>query len=255
MRLSFAAAVLAALGLLLSGSSVRAQFGTVKGQILWGDNKIPLIKEINVDKDQAHCLSKGKILSEEWMIDEKSKGVKGVFVWLVDADGKPLPANPSLPEPPKKVTMDQPCCMFIPRVVALREGQILEVKNSSPIAHNVNWAGGGALQDNGNVILPAGGAHEITKFRPTKSAPVLISCNIHGWMKGYVRIFDHPYYAVTDKEGNFEIKGVPAGDWNLVVWHEGSGWGTGDSKGSKKQISVKGAETDAGQIKIVPAVD
>jgi hypothetical protein len=85
---------------------------------------------------------------------------------------------------------------------------------------------------------------------------VLISCNIHGWMKGHVRIFDHPYYAVTDKEGKFEIKGVPAGTWHAVVWHEGSGWGTGDAKGSKKTIVVKGdADNDAGKIPIVPAKD
>jgi hypothetical protein len=89
--------VLAALGLLLSGPSARAQFGTVKGQIVYGEDTLPAPKEIDVNKDQAHCLSKGKILSEEWVIDKDSKGVKWVFVWLVDDKGNPLPPNSGLP--------------------------------------------------------------------------------------------------------------------------------------------------------------
>lgn len=246
--------VLAALGLLLSGPSARAQFGTVKGQVVFGEDKLPEIEELKVDKDQDHCLSKGKLMSEKWVIDKDSKGVRWVFVYLVDPEGKPMPANPGLPAPEKTVKMDQPCCMFIPRAVALHTSQTLEVKNTSPIAHNVNWAGGGVGQNNNNVILPSMQSKAIFPFKATKSAPLLISCNIHGWMKAYVRIFDHPYYAVTDKEGKFEIKGVPAGTWNMVVWHEESGWGTGDSKGSKKTITVKG-DTDAGKIPIVPAKD
>jgi len=254
MRLSFAAAVLAAVVLVMSAPPARAD-GTIKGQIVYGEKDVPAPKEINVDKDQAACLAKGKLYDQTWVIDKDTKGVRWVFVWLLDDKGNPLPAGAGAAAPEKKAKLDQPCCMFEPRVQALRKGQVLEVVNSASIAHNVNWAGGGAAQDNGNVILPAGGKHEITGFKPTKSAPVLISCNIHGWMKGYVRIFDHPYYAVTDKEGMFEIKGVPAGTWNMVVWHEGAGWGTGDSKGSKKQITVKNGDADAGKVEIVPAKD
>jgi len=252
MRLSFAAAVLAALALVAGAPPARAQ-GTLKGQVVYGEDKAPEPKEINVDKDQAHCLGKGKLYDQTWVVDKDSKGVRWVFIWLLDDKGNALPGGAAA-APEKKVSIDQPRCLFEPRVVALRKGQVLEVNNSAEVAHNVNWAGGGVGQDNGNVILPSKAKHEIANFKPTKSAPVLVSCNIHGWMKGYIRIFDHPYYAVTDKEGKFEIKGVPAGTWNVVVWHEGSGWGTGDSKGSKKQVTVKG-DTDLGKIAIVPAKD
>ena len=50
--------------------------------------------------------------------------------------------------------------------------------------------------------------------------PIQYKCTIHGWMTGYVRIFDHPYYAVTDENGKFEIKNAPAGKFRIVYWHE-----------------------------------
>ena len=53
-----------------------------------------------------------------------------------------------------------------------------------------------------------------------ESGPILYKCTIHGWMSGYVRIFDHPYYAVTDANGKFEIKNAPAGKFRIVYWHE-----------------------------------
>jgi plastocyanin len=192
--------VLTTLLLLLSAPEGRTQFVTLKGQIVYGEEKFPTPKEITPNTNQEHCLSKGKLFTEVWVIDKDSKGVKWVFVWLLDRKGKSLPPNPNLPAPSEKVVMDQPCCAFVPRVVALRAGQVLEVRNSAPINHNVNWSGGGRTQPSGNVGLrPSDGKQEITGLKPTTLGAVLIGCNIHGWMKGWVRVFDHPYYAVTDQ--------------------------------------------------------
>src|SRR5207248_1927486 len=57
-----------------------------------------------------------------------------------------------------------------------------------------------------------------------ESGPIEYKCSIHPWMNGYVRIFDHPYYAVTDENGNFEIKNAPAGKWRMIVWQEKVGY-------------------------------
>ena len=54
--------------------------------------------------------------------------------------------------------------------------------------------------------------------------PIKIECNIHPWMNGWVRVFDHPYFAVTDADGNFELKNAPAGNYRLMVWHGQGGW-------------------------------
>ena len=65
--------------------------------------------------------------------------------------------------------------------------------------------------------------------------PIQYKCTIHGWMTGYVRIFDHPYYAVTDANGNFEIKNAPVGKFRIVYWHEnGVRGGEGPVRGSDR---------------------
>jgi len=64
-----------------------------------------------------------------------------------------------------------------------------------------------------------------------ESGPISYKCSIHPWMSGYVRVFEHPYYAVTDDDGKFEIKNAPVGKFRIVFWHESGlrGGRTGDS--------------------------
>src|SRR5581483_4832947 len=111
-------------------------WGTIKGQIAWGGDALPEPKPVNVDKDQQHCLSKGPIHSEDWVVNPKNKGVKWTFVWLdvEPLSGQTLPIHPDVQQlKQKKVTIDQPCCAFVPHCLAMREGQTLEVKNSAQI--------------------------------------------------------------------------------------------------------------------------
>ena len=60
----------------------------------------------------------------------------------------------------------------------------------------------------------------MTEPLKAETPPIPFKCDIHPWMKGYVRVFDHPYFAVTDEDGKFEIKNAPAGKWRIVYWHE-----------------------------------
>ncbi len=219
----------AALTLALGASHASAQWGTVKGRITWGGALPYAPDKVKVDKDQAHCLAKGEIAAEKYVVG-KSGGVKDVFVWLTDAGDKAkLPIHPSLKEPKEKeVVMDQPCCKFEPHALALREGQTLVGKNSSPIAHNMNWTGGNDNPGN-NKLIPAGGEIKIDDLVASPSV-VSVSCNIHPWMKAWVRVFNHPYYAVTDADGKFEIKNAPAGKYNVVIWQD-MGWVNGGRTG------------------------
>src|SRR5581483_7554242 len=93
--------------------------------------------------DQQHCLAKGPLLSDEWVVDPKTKGVRWVFVWLVpEKGGSPLPVNPALKDIKNKdVVIDQPTCKFEPHALGMRQGQELIAKNSAAIAHNVHWTG------------------------------------------------------------------------------------------------------------------
>jgi hypothetical protein len=237
MRTLLSSAALATtLAIIFAGSALAAdEWGTVKGRVTWGGDKPPKKEKIDVNKDGDHCLSKGDLYKEDVIVG-KNGGVRYVFVWLQDVKdpSAALPIHPSLKEvKDKEVVMDQPCCMFTPPAVALREGQVLIGKNSSPIAHNMHWVGN---DDNpgGNQLIPAGGKLEI-KLVPSLK-PVAVSCDIHGWMKAWVRIFDHPYFALTDADGKFEIKNAPAGKYNIVMWQGNVGWVNGDKMGQTIEI-------------------
>ncbi len=110
-------------------------------------------------------------------------------------------------------------------------------KNPSPVAHNFSYLGG---DDNpgDNKLVPAGGSHTVKDLKAS-SHVIVVSCTIHPWMKGWIRVFGHPYYALTDDNGKFEIKKAPAGRYNLVVWHE-EGWLNGDKRGKPIDIPAGG---------------
>jgi hypothetical protein len=249
-----------ALTLALGQAPARAQsWGTIKGQVVL-DDAIPKPKRIVVTKDQDHCLRNGPLYSEDYVVNPKNKGVRWVMVWLLDAKSptKALPIHPSLQKAPAaKVVVDQPCCMFEPHIIALREGQALEVKNSANIPHNVKIDGG----DDGpniNPILPGGKSVEVKSVK-ARDRVIPVSCSIHPWMKAWLWVFAHPYYAVTDADGKFEIKNAPAGEYRLVMWQESTGWvlgGKSPKAGGGKVIDIKaGGVTDLGQIKMALSKD
>jgi hypothetical protein len=182
--------------------------GGAKGRVVFGGESVPTPLKLNVDKDQQVCLIKWAVV---WLAADQN----------VKAPAKKMPPNPALAKPKTvEVVMDQPCCSYEPHVLAMRDDQTLVFKNSASVAHNVNYLGCGAQ---GNPIMAPGSDHKVdTKLNYTWTG-MNVGCNIHGWMKAYVRVFDHPYFAVTDENGNFDIKDVPPGDYYLLVWHEGIG--------------------------------
>src|SRR4051812_39112552 len=196
-------------------------WGDIKGRIFW-DAKAPIpeqaaIASVNQTADKAHCLKDGPVLSENWVVNKKNRGLQWTFAWLINVDPKdknPLPIHPALKAIPKKDgEIDQPTCAFIPHALAIREGQTLLAKNSSPVSHNIKWTG--IKESNqGNVTLPAGKSVPI-KLEPER-LPIKVECNIHPWMNGRVGVFTHPYFALTDADGNFEIKNAPAGKYRIV---------------------------------------
>jgi hypothetical protein len=256
-RITTALAMLAAApALLLASGRSEAQdgkWGTIKGQVVWGGANIPPRKAIKVTVDQAHCLLKnptadpcnGTILDEALLINEKTKGLKNVFVWLINDPKNPLPINPKLKDVPKSpVIVDQPACMFFPRALAIREGQVFEVVNTAPVQHNIRWIGDGNVNQGGNVTIKPGGKAEIKDLKAQR-LPLPLECNIHGWMKGRLAVFDHPYFAITDENGNFEIKDAPVGNFNIMIYHEDIGYRVGKMG---EPINIKGGVNDMGKL-------
>src|SRR5205085_8104343 len=183
-------------------------------------------------KDEKACLKNGPVLKDDLVVNKKNKGLRWVVVWLAadnngEADNNAkLPIHPSLKDPKEKsVAMDQPCCNFEPHIVTLREGQDFIGKNSSALTHNMRVIGVGPNGGNTtNLILPAKSEQKIGKG-PWKAfaRPNPVSCDIHSWMHGFLFVFAHPYFAVTDEDGKFTIEKVPAGKYRIVMWHERDG--------------------------------
>lgn len=237
------------------------KWGNLKGRIVWGGGAFPELKTIEASQDKAHCTSQGAIPDEGWVIDKESKGVRWTLVWLAPEppkdkipvnEWKKLDIHPDLQEiKVKEVEVDQPCCRFIPHALGMRQGQHLVVRNSSPIPHNVNCTsnvdGAGF-----SILIPPGGSHTAKNMKPER-LPQQISCNIHGWMNAKIGVFDHPYFAVTDEKGNFEIKQAPAGHCRLKIWQENVGWRGGKLGKDGEAIEIKGGSvSDLGKIELKP---
>ena len=200
-----AAALVAGLTFVLGGAAGAAdEWGAVKGQVTWGGKSPPA--EEKVDTTKEPLCAKCNVVKEEFVVG-KSGGVKNVFVWLQDASNPKakLPIHPALKAvKDPEVLIDQPCCKFEPHAIAMRQGQLLIGKNSATFNHNMKWSGEPGVNDGNNKLIPAGGQIKIVLNASPK--PVIVECNIHPWMKAWVRVFDHPYFALTDADGKFEVK-------------------------------------------------
>jgi hypothetical protein len=230
---AFSVAVLAPAALAQKG-------GTITGTVTWDGGAIPKNTAANVDKDKDHCLSKGAILQNEFVIDAKTKGVANVMIWVIDA-ANPSKKIPSKKKPPAIVEIEQPCCAFVPRVVFITPDQRLKVVNNATIAHNIR-IDGGADGPNLNPLMPPKTSHQLKDAIKPRLFPIPYSCSIHGWMRGFLFAVPSPYAEVTaldakgKKPGEFKIEGLPPGKYKLMAWHEKAGfllWAPGTTKDNR----------------------
>lgn len=113
---------------------------------------------------------------------------------------------------------DQKGCVFLTRVFTMRSTQQIEIKNSDPVGHNTNIDAPGKARF--NQLIPANSSVDHLPQQSSKGVSS-VACNIHPWMKAYMHISDHPYYAVTDENGRFEIPNLPTGvELTFRVWQE-----------------------------------
>jgi hypothetical protein len=231
------------------------QWGTIKGRIVWGGAQLPERKEITITVNPEHCLKdnmtadpkKGTILEENLIVSPKTKGLKNVLVYIYVPDGEKIAIHPSMQKIPGDLVLDQPACMFMPRALVLREGQNLVVKNSAPVQHNIRWIGDGVANQGGNVTIKPGGDATIKDLKAQR-IPLTLECNIHGWMKGRLGVVNHPYFAITDDDGNFEIKNVPAGKHNLMIYHEEIGYRLGIKGKNGEPANVAAGMNNLGDL-------
>lgn len=210
--------------------------GVVKGRVVIdGDApKVELIKAMQDHNDKKICLApdatEEEKIAQNWILAGDKKGVANVVIKLVAPAGKKFK---DVPPASKEVVMDQPHCAFVPHVAAVVPGQVVVMKNSAPVPHNTKTSVDPTSgNENKSTTIPPGGSVTF-EFNPQK-APIEIACDFHPWMTGKIYANDSAYIAVTDKDGNFEIKNVPTGVELVVVGMHESGEVDGGKEGQKK---------------------
>jgi plastocyanin len=198
-------------------AAVAEGWGTLKGRVVFGgDAPTPktLVEVGKAVKDPEVCGAKEAIPSERLVVNKDSKGVRYAVVFIP----RPTRVNPDAEKSvaETKVVFDQKNCVFVPHVIGVYKGATVEVLNSDPVGHNVNSrlrfnTFNFAVQPNAKVDQPT---------KTAESRPGEVVCDIHPWMKSWWLVSPSPYFAITDENGNFEIKNVPAGEQKVIVWAE-----------------------------------
>jgi plastocyanin len=162
---------------------------------------------------EAACKSKHSGAITDPQVVVKDGKVANVIVYVKSG----LPANATYSAPAQTVELDQEGCLYKPRALAVMAGQTIDIKNSDPVLHNIKAV---PKTNRGfNISQPTAGMVSKRKFdRPEQVIP--LECNVHSWMHANVAVLPHPFFAVTSDDGKFEIKGLPAGTYEVEAWHE-----------------------------------
>lgn len=171
----------------------------------------PRPKRAPVHMDESsRKLHKTQPLDESVLIS-KSGRLANVFVYLKN------PPPGEYKPPTKPAILDQKGSIFTPRVQAVRVGQQLMMKNGDPFIHNVRSLSRKNRQF--NIAQPQGSPDRKKTFDQAEG-PIILKCDFHRWMEAHLWVMDHPFYAVTNAEGEFEIPNLSPGDYEISAWHE-----------------------------------
>jgi plastocyanin len=201
--------------LTLTGLAAAAQVavaGDITGTITLKGTP-PAEKTITPLKDDQNC---GKLHTEtpttHFYVVGSGGELADAIVALkgISGQSKGASAEPAL--------IDQKGCEYLPSILAVQTGQKIHVKNSDPVMHNVHpkpTAEGN--EEKNNAQMPGGPELTFTFAKPEMF--LKFQCDVHPWMFSWISVFDHPYFAVSGKDGKYTIKDVPDGKYTLTVYH------------------------------------
>jgi len=234
--------------LVLTTGTQAADWGNLSGQFVL-DGAIPKLKPKVKQGDtkvrDAQCCSANQVTNEELVVNPKNKGIQHIFVYLKSISKSKI--HPDLKASAKKeVVFDQKGCRFTPHSLIVRTDQQVRVKSDDNIPHNTHTIP--IFNKGENFIVGANDrvGIKMPRFTIKERLPIEVKCDIHGWMSARWLILDHPYAAVTDKDGKFTIKNLPEGPFQFIVWHERVGY---INKTLKTEIAAN-KTTDLGAVKV-----
>ena len=217
--------------------------GTISGKISF-TGAAPEAKKIDTSADVACTQKSPNLTTEDWAV--KDGKLANTFVYIKDGtladntkvgdyDGKSFPGAAT-----SAAVLDQNGCHYKPHVLGVMVNQEISITNSDPTQHNIHFLATKVNPDWNQSQVNGAPALSHKLVHAEVMAPV--KCNQHPWMKSYVGVMKHPFFAVSGEDGSFTIKGVPPGKYTVVAWHEVAG-GTGTEKPMEVTVPAKGAAT------------
>src|SRR5437870_3715150 len=212
--------------------------GTISGTVSY-NGAAPEAKKIDTSADAA-CTSKSpNLTTEEWAV--KDGKVANTYVYIKEgtlADGSKFADYSGWPNMPASATLDQDGCHYKPHVIGVVVNEPITITNSDPTTHNIHFQPKNNPDWNQSQ---ANGQAPMTHKLARAEVLVPVKCNQHPWLKSYVGVSKHPFFAVTAEDGSYSIKGVPPGKYTVVAWHEGG------ANGTEQKMEVTVAASGAGK--------
>ncbi len=187
--------------------------GNITGTVRWS-GPMPHIASFPITKDPQICdPDSHKKEDLERLIIGPQGGVVNTVVYLKD-----ITRGKAMEVPETRRFLDQKHCRYEPHILLVPQNDVLEMKSSDPVLHTVHMDGAATFN------LPFPFENRVIKRNMSSPGLVNLRCNGgHVWMNAEMFVIPHPYYAVTDESGRFELTGVPPGTYEIEAWHEG--WG------------------------------
>jgi hypothetical protein len=198
--------------------------GAIKGKVSF-TGAPPAAKKVPLGADpKCAAMHPGGLPQQSLSV--KDGGLADVLVYVKAglSGSYPPPAEPAL--------LDQVGCQYSPRMLAMRAGQPLKIRNSDDTLHNIHPRP--TLNKEFNIGQPRKGM-ESTKTFDKGELMIPTGCDVHPWMRTHISVLEHPFFAVTADGGAYEIKGLPDGDYELEALH-------GQLKAAAGKVSVKGGQ-------------
>ena len=181
--------------------------GSISGKVTFAGTA-PAPDKIKTSADpKCHEMHKDGL--ERSDVELKDGGIGNTLVYV-----KNPPAGATAPT--EEVTLDQEGCMYKPSMLAVRTGQPIKIRNSDDTLHNIHPRP--TKNAEFNIGQPRKGM-ETTKTFDKEEILILVGCDVHPWMRSYIAVLSHPYFAVTKEDGSFEIKNLPPGEYEVEANH------------------------------------
>jgi plastocyanin len=225
-------AIIAAFGLTLvahlpAGAADAAAAGSVKGTAKFEGSALKPTR-IDMSSDPTCAKAHPTPATTEDLVIGANGGLENVVVYVSDGLG-----DKTFEPPQQPAVIEQKGCQYKPHVLALQTNQKLDVVNDDATTHNIH-----PMPNNNrewNKTQPHG--MPVEEAFPREEIAIPVKCNVHPWMRGYIAVLKHPYFMVTDKDGNFDLKDLPPGTYTIKAWQEKLGTqsqkitiGAGESK-------------------------